>query len=60
MKKYKIEVTRVERGTIEVSATNYAEAHREAVEYGRRIVLVDNLPWYDLRTVDARLIGLEK
>ena len=55
MKEYTFTMTRTERGDVTVTADNYSEAKQKAYDYTRRIVLVNNLPWYQLRTIDHEL-----
>ena len=38
-----------------VEANSYDEAVEKAYDYTDRIIHVNNMPWYDLRTMDHQL-----
>ena len=56
MKNYTFRMTRKEMGDVTISAESYDEAKEKAYDYAKRIIHVNNKPWYDLRTIDHQLM----
>lgn len=52
MKEYTFRMTRTEVGNVTVTADNYFDAMEQAYDYTKRIILVNNMPWYSLRTIE--------
>lgn len=52
MKEYTFRMTRTEVGDVTVTADSYEWALEQAYEYTKRIILVNNMPWYSLRTIE--------
>lgn len=59
MKEYTFRMTRTDVGDVTVKAESYGEAREKAYEYTKRIIHVNNRPWYELRTIDHQLMGEE-
>lgn len=56
MKEYTFRMTRTEVGEVTIEADSYSKAREEAYDYTKRIVLINNMPWYKLRTIDHELL----
>ena len=60
MKKYTFRMSRAEYGYVTIESDDYFDALEQAYDYTKRIVHVNNLPWYELRTVNHKLITEEE
>jgi len=58
MSTYEFVMTRTDKGTVIVEADNIDEAIEKAIDYTRKIVLVNNMAWYNLRTIDHNLVNI--
>lgn len=60
MTKYTFRMSRTEHGEVTVESDDYLDAIAQAYDYTKRIIHINNLPWYSLRTIEHELMSEEE